>query len=190
MIPAPPTGRVLRLLYATIGWNVLTVVVSLPAAFAAGSVALAGFGLDSGVEVAASLVVVASLRGDPGSHQARYLRLIQLAFVAIAVYLIAQAAFVLLSRDEPEPSPVGIVLLILTVVVMTVLAVLKRRAAAHAGNAVAAAEARVTAIDSADSALVLAALVANAALGWWWADPLGGLILAAYSLWEAFEHRT
>ncbi len=176
-------------MYATVAWNVLTVAVSLPAAVAAGSVALAGFGLDSGVEVAASLVVLAALRGDPAEHQARYLRLIRLAFVAIAVYLVAQAAFVLLRHDEPRPSPVGIVLLVMTVVVMSTLAVLKRRAAKQLGNAVAAAEARVTLIDSADSALVLAALVANAAFGWWWADPLGGVALAAYSLWEAFEHR-
>jgi len=105
--------------YATVAWNVLTVAVSLPAAVAAGSVALAGFGLDSGVEVAASLVVLAALRGDPAEHQARYLRLIRLAFVAIAVYLVAQAAFVLLRHDEPRPSPVGIVLLVMTVVVMS-----------------------------------------------------------------------
>ncbi|MCY7418063.1 MAG: cation transporter [Chloroflexi bacterium] len=183
-----PTSRALRLLYATIAWNVLTVIISLPAAVVAGSVALAGFGLDSAVEVAASIVAVAALRGS-ADHQARYLRLIRLAFVAIAVYLVVQAVYVLARRDEPDPSPVGIVLLILTVIVMTTLAVLKRRAALQAGNAVAVAEARVTLIDSGDAALVLVALVANAALGWWWADPLGGLIIAGYSLWEAWEHR-
>jgi hypothetical protein len=166
----------------------LTVLVSIPAAFAAGSVALMGFGLDSGVEVVASLVAVSALRSPTGGGN-RHVRAIGLAFVAIAVYLVVQATYVLVTRAEPEPSPVGIVLLLLTVLVMTTLAYLKQRVSRQLGNVVVAAEARVTYIESADAVLVLAALVANAALGLWWADPIGGLALAAYSLWEAWEHR-
>ncbi|HUR16180.1 MAG TPA: cation transporter [Candidatus Limnocylindrales bacterium] len=168
----------------------LTVVVSLPAAIVAGSVALAGFGLDSGVEVGAGVVALAALRGNPAANRARHVLLLRLAFVAIAIYLIAQAAYVFLSDDRPEPTAVGIGLLLLTVIVMTLLAIAKRRVSVQLGNAAVAAEARITLIDSADSALVLAALVANAAFGWWWADALGGLALAAYSLWEAFETRS
>lgn len=187
-ITTPPQIRLLRLLYATIAWNVITVVVALPAAIAAGSIALIGFGLDSGVEVVASLITVSALRGAPGTID-RHVRAISVAFVVIGVYLAVQATYSLLTREAPEPSPVGIVLLSLTVVVMTCLAYLKGRASRDLGNAVAIAEARVTLIDSADSALVLAALVANAAFGLWWADPLGGLVLGGYSLWEAWEHR-
>ena len=163
--------------------------VSLPAAFVAGSVALAGFGLDSGVEVAASLVAVSALRHDQLRHQVRNVRLIRAAFVAIAIYLVVQASVVFLTGNEPEASPVGIGLLAVTVVVMTTLAVMKRRVGGELGNATVAAEARVTLIDSVDAALVLVALTANAALGWWLADPIGGLFLAAYSLHEAIEQR-
>ena len=184
-----PAKRALALLYATMAWNVLTVIVSLPAAFAAGSVALGGFGLDSGVEVAASALAISAVRGGSTGSQRRNLALIRVAFVAIAVYLVAQAGYVLLSGDRPDASPVGIGLLLATVVVMTTLAVLKRRVGRELQNAVVTAEAKVTLIDSLDSALVLIALVANAALGLWWADPVGGLILAAYSLHEAAEKR-
>jgi divalent metal cation (Fe/Co/Zn/Cd) transporter len=180
-------GRARKLLYATIGWNTVTVVVSIPAAIAAGSVALAGFGLDSGVEIGASAVALASL--SRGHVNPRDVRLIRLAFVAIAVYLVAQAGYVFVTGAEPEPSPLGVVLLAATVVVMTTLAVLKRRAGGELGNVAVSAEARVTFIDSFDSMLVLAALVANAAFGLWWADPLGGLLLAAYSLHEAMEQK-
>lgn len=177
----------LLLQYATVGWNVLTVIVSLPAAFAAGSVALAGFGLDSAVEVAASLVVIAALWGDPAADRRRHLRLIRVAFVAIGVYLVLQAVYVVLRGEKPEASPIGIALLVVTVVVMTALAILKRRVGAQLGNEVVSAEARVTLVDSADSAVVLVALVANAAFGFWLADPLGGLFVAAYAFHEAYE---
>ncbi|HYK95474.1 MAG TPA: cation transporter [Candidatus Dormibacteraeota bacterium] len=184
-----PEMRARRLLYATIAWNALTVLVSLPAAYVAGSVALGGFGLDSGIEVAASLVAVSALRAGASSRHTRNVRLIRLAFVSIAAYLVVQAGFVLVTRAEPEGSPVGIVLLAATVVVMTTLAILKHRVGRELQNATVSAEARVTLIDSADSALVLLALVLNAAFGLWWADPLGGLFLAAYSLHEAMEQR-
>ena len=103
-----PRDQARALLYATIAWNALTVAISLPAAFAAGSVALGGFGLDSGVEVAASLLALSSLRGKGTGHDRRNVRLIRVAFVAIAVYLVVQAGYVLLTRAEPEPSPLGI----------------------------------------------------------------------------------
>jgi divalent metal cation (Fe/Co/Zn/Cd) transporter len=178
------------LLYATMGWNVLTVIVSLPAAFAAGSVALAGFGLDSGVEVGASFIAIRAVRGDPGLDRGRSVTLVRLAFVAIAVYLVGQAGYVFLSGDRPDASPVGIGLLLATVIVMTTLALLKRRVGRELHNAVVTAEAKVTLIDSFDSALVLLALLANAAFGLWWADPVGGLILAAYSFHEAAENHS
>jgi divalent metal cation (Fe/Co/Zn/Cd) transporter len=178
--------RALRLLYATIEWNVVTVAVALPAALAAGSIALLGFGLDTCVEIGASVVALLAVRGSGGRPW--HARAIAGAFVLIGLYLGAQSILALVTHREPQPSPVGIVLLAITVVVMSSLAYLKARNSRALGNRVASAEARVTLIDSADSALVLAALVANAAFGLWWADPLGGLILAAYSLWEAWEN--
>lgn len=184
---AVPTHRALRLQYATIGWNALTVAVSLPAAAASGSVALTGFGLDSAVEIAASLIVVTALRGDPAANQGRYIRLLRVAFVAIGIYLVAQAGYVIWRGERPQASPVGIVLLALTVVVMTTLAILKRRIGREMGSAVVSTEAKVTLIDSVDSAVVLVALLANATLGLWIADPLGGLFVAAYAFHEALE---
>lgn len=143
--------------------------------------------MDSAVEVAASLVVIVTLRGDPAASRRRHLLLIRLAFVAIGLYLLAQAVYVVLRGERPDASPIGIALLAVTVVVMTTLAILKRRAGARLGNEVVSAEARVTLVDSADSAVVLVALVANAAFGFWLADPIGGLFVAAYAFHEAYE---
>jgi divalent metal cation (Fe/Co/Zn/Cd) transporter len=177
--------RGLRWEYLTLAWNVIGSGVVLTAAVITGSVALTGFGVDSLIEIGASVVVVRQLRQVSSSSEAKALRLIGTAFVALGVYLVAQAAYALASHAEPAQSPVGMAWLAGTVVVMAVLAVGKSRTGAALDNAVLRAEARVTAVDAALAGAVLMGIIADAGLGWWWADPVAGLVIVAYAVSEA-----
>jgi len=180
--------RGLYLEYATLGWNVVGTVVVAAAALTARSVALAGFGLDSLIEIFASVIVVWQLT-DTGAHEGRErrpLRLIGGAFFALALYIAAQTAYMLLARARPAPSAGGIAWLAVTCVAMLLLAQGKRVTGRRLDNAVLTTEARVTLIDAALAAAVLAGLALNAALGWWWADPLAGLVIVYYGLKEGW----
>ncbi len=178
--------RGLMLEYATLSWNVVGTPVLVIAAIAAGSVALAGFGADSLIEIVASAVVVWQLKGEMGSgRERRALRVIAVAFVLLAIYIAAQSAITLASRSHPGHSTLGIVWLAATVLAMFALAAGKRETGKRLGNPVLQTESRVTVIDGALAAAVLAGVVLNAAAGWWWADPLSALVLVFYGLHEA-----
>jgi divalent metal cation (Fe/Co/Zn/Cd) transporter len=187
--PAPAQALVrrgLRLEYATLGWNVIGTVVLAIAAIGAGSVALAGFGVDSLIEIVASVVVVWQLTGEEGSgRERRALRIIAVAFVLLAVYIAVQGVLTLTARAHPGAPTLGIVWLALTVVAMLALAAGKRDTGRRLGNPVLSTESRVTVIDGALAAAVLTGVVLNAAAGWWWADPLAALVILVYGLREA-----
>lgn len=176
--------RGLRLEYATLGWNVAGVGIVIAAAVAAHSVALAGFGLDSLIEIFASMIVVWQLKNINDDRERRALRLIGGAFFALALYVLVQAGYVLLARARPDTSTPGIAWLAATLIAMLLLAASKRQTGALLGNAVLITEAHVTLIDAYLAAAVLVGLVLNALLGWWWADPLAGLIIVYYGLRE------
>lgn len=182
----PLRGR--RLECATLGCNVIRVVVVLAvAALGARSVALAGFGLDSLIEIGASTVVLWQLSGSakPGRREHRAMRLIGVGFVLLVVYLGVQTLVVFCTGGRPSPSPLGIGWTALTFVVMLALAAAKGRTGAELGNPVLTAEGRVTLIDAWLSGSVLLGLVLNAVLGWWWADPVAGLVIVYYGIREA-----
>lgn len=191
--PADPTRaallirRGLRLEYATLSWNIVGSVIVLAAALAARSVALAGFGVDSLIEILASAVVIWQLRGVNQGRERRAIRIIGVAFIALAVYITIQSLYVLVADAKPHPSPIGIAWLALTVVAMLALAAGKDRTGRAMGNALLQTEARVTLIDAALAACVLAGLILNSALGWWWADPLAGFVIVYYGLREGRE---
>lgn len=176
--------RGLGLEYATLSWNVVGCGIVLAAAFAAHSVALAGFGLDSIIEIFASVVVVWQLTGASRARERRALRLIGVAFLLLALYILAQLLVTLLTHARPAPSPLGIGWLAATLIAMLLLAYGKRVTGQALGNPVLATEAHVTLIDALLAAAVLAGLVLNAALGWWWADPLAGLVIVYYGFKE------
>lgn len=179
------TRRGLRLEYATLGWNVVEIGFLVYAAVAARSVALAGFALDSVIEVFASTVVIWQLRGDVDPARERHSeRLIGLAFFALALYLIGQTVVTLALDVRPDSSPLGIAWLAATCVVMFSLAIAKARTGRELGNRVLQAEAKVTVVDGTLAAAVLLGLVLNTALGWWWADIAAGVVVIAYGLRE------
>ena len=176
-------GRLLEV--ATLGWNVVGVGILAVAAVSAGSVALAGFGLDSLVEIAASTVVLWELSGTGEDRQRRALRLIAFAFLALATYLVVQSAVVLVRGYQPHHSLLGIVWTAATAVVMFALADGKRRVGHALDNSVLITEGRVTVIDALLAVAVLIGLLLNAAFGFWWADPTAGLVIVYYAAREA-----
>jgi len=178
-------GRLLET--ATLGWNVVGVVVLAVAAIAARSVALAGFGLDSLIEIGASTVVLWELADVTQERRQRAMRLIGFAFVGLAVYLAIQSTVVLALGFHPRHSPLGIAWTGITAGVMFALAAGKARTGAALENHVLIAEGRITMIDGILATAVLIGLVLNAALGWWWADPLAGYVLLYYAVREARE---
>ncbi len=173
--------------YFTLAWNVAGIVILAIAAIAARSVALAGFGLDSLIEIGASAVVIWELSGTGQERQRRGLRLIGYAFGGLAVYLLVQSTIVLATGFHPGHSQLGIAWTGVTVVVMLVLAGGKARTGRALDNPVLRAEGRVTMIDGILAGAVLLGLSLNAALGWWWADPAAGYVLVYYAGREVRE---
>lgn len=182
--------RGLALEYATLSWNVVGTVVAIAAALASRSVALAGFGLDSLIEIGASIVVVWQLKDTSATHEHRALRLIGIAFIALAIYIAAQAAYTLTAASHPKHSTLGIIWTAATCAVMLALASGKARTGDALGSRVLQTEGRVTLIDAFLAAAVLSGLLLNTALGWWWADPLAGLVIVYYGLREGHEALT
>jgi divalent metal cation (Fe/Co/Zn/Cd) transporter len=171
--------------WVTLGWNLFGVVVLAITAIAARSVALAGFGLDSMIEIGASTVVIWQLSGAGQERQRRALRLIGIAFVALAVYLTVQSTWVLVSGHRAGHSSAGIAWTAATAALMFTLAYGKERTGAALDNPVLRSEGRVTLIDGVLALAVLIGLVLNAAFGWWWADPAAALVLVYYAAVEA-----
>jgi divalent metal cation (Fe/Co/Zn/Cd) transporter len=175
----------LRLEYATLSWNVIGIAVLAATAAAARSVALAGFGLDSLIEIGASAVVIWELSGASEDRQRRALRLIGWAFAVLAAYLLAQSTIVLAVGYHSRHSAAGIAWTALTAAVMFALAAGKARTGRALGNPVLRTEGRVTAIDGVLAAAVLLGLLLNTVLGWWQADPAAGYVLVYYAAREA-----
>ena len=176
-------GRALEVI--TLGWNVAGIVVLAVAALGARSVALAGFGLDSLIEIGASTVVLWELSGTGEDRQRRALRLIGVAFAALAAYLAVQSAVVLAAGYRPGHSILGIAWTAVTAATMFVLAAGKARTGRALGNPVLSMEGRVTLVDGILASAVLAGLALNVGAGLWWADPLAALVIVFYAVREA-----
>lgn len=173
-------------------YNTLEGVVAVTAGLMAGSVALVGFGIDSGVEVSASLAAQWRLRADV-DHERRErveritLRLVGANFLALAAYVMVDSALSLWRRERPDESRVGIVLATVSVVVMPWLVRQKRRVAASLGSRSLHAEANQTLMCTYLSAILLGGLLLNALLGWWWADPVAALMMVPIIANEGIE---
>jgi divalent metal cation (Fe/Co/Zn/Cd) transporter len=176
-------GRLLEA--ATLVWNVVGIVVLAVAAVSARSIALAGFGLDSLIEIGASPVVLWELAGTGDARRRRALRLIGGAFAALATYLLVQSTWSLIAGFRPHHSATGIVWTAITAAVMFALVAGKARTRRALSNPVLLTEGRVTTIDGLLAVAVLIGLVLNAAVGWWWADPVAGYVLVYYAVREA-----
>jgi divalent metal cation (Fe/Co/Zn/Cd) transporter len=179
--------RGLLLEYITLGWNVVGVVIVVIAAYLAHSVALAGFGLDSLIEIFASIVVVWQLTGANMHRERLALRLIGIAFIALVIYIVAQLLYTLLTGTRATPSIGGIIWIAVTLVAMLLLAFGKRVTGQQLKNEVLLTEGRVTMVDAYLAAAVLVGLILNALFGWWWADSLASLVIVYYGVREAIH---
>lgn len=185
--------RALLLAVFTVCWNVVEGVVALTAAALSGSRALAGFGLDSFVESLSAGVLIWRLRveqRDPErveQVERRAVRLIGLAFLALGILVGMEAVRSLVARDRPDPSAIGIALTTVSLVVMPILARAKRRVGVEMGARSVEADSNQTWACFALSAVVAVGLVANAALGWWWADPIAALAVVGFLVREGVE---
>ncbi|MEV6595607.1 cation transporter [Actinoplanes sp. NPDC051346] len=180
--------RSLHLAYATAGYNLLEGVVAVGAGAAASSTALLGFGLDSFVEVSSALVVIWQFRSRvPEARERLALRLIAVSFFPLAAWVTVDAARSLLGAERADTSPVGIAIAATSVVVMPLLVWAKRRTGRELGSATVVADSTQTLLCTYLSVIVLVGLLLNATLGWWWADPVAALVIAAVAVREGVE---
>ena len=177
-----------RLQLWTIAWNLMEVFVTIGLGIAAGSLALIAFGLDSIVEVFASVVAIWYIADHHKSGRSlRALRLVAASFVVLGIYLVVASVYSIATGARAESSPWGIAYLVVTAGVMFGLARVKRVNALASNSAPLRAEASMTFLDGCLATGILTALILNAALGWWWADPAAALLVAAACAREAVE---
>jgi divalent metal cation (Fe/Co/Zn/Cd) transporter len=174
--------RGLWLNYLTLAYNTVEAVVAIAAGLVAGSVALLGFGVDSGIEVTASVAAQWRLRADVDPVRRERVervthRIIGVSFLLLAAYVAVDSVTTLWGREAPEPSTVGLAVLALSVVVMPILARAKRRVARALQSRALEADAAQTSLCAYLSVIALAGVGLNAAFGWWWADPAAALAM-------------
>ncbi len=187
LVPSAYQQRAVRLAWATIVWNLVEAVVAIAAGTAASSIALVGFGLDSTVEVMSAIVIVWQFRGLAEDRERRALKLIAVSFFGLGAYVAVQAIIDLLRGSEPESSSVGIGLAIASLIVMPMLARAKRRNGTAMGSVTVVADSNQTKLCAYLSAILLVGLILNTTVGWWWADPIAALAIAALAANEGRE---
>jgi divalent metal cation (Fe/Co/Zn/Cd) transporter len=176
-----------RLNQFSLTWNVAEGVVAILAGLAAGSVSLVGFGIDSGIEVSAAVIVAWRLHqerrsGCMASYDRTATRLIAVAFVLLAAYVWIDAIGDLAGRARPEASVPGLVLAVLSVILMPWLARAKRALAPALGSQAVSADAQQTSLCALLSAVLIVGVGLNTLFGWWWADPVAALVIGGLAL--------
>ncbi|UMG92238.1 cation transporter [Nocardioides sp. TF02-7] len=178
-----------QLLAATsVAYNVIEAVIAITAGLLAGSVALVGFGLDSVVEVSSGLIILWQFRHHlPESREQQALRLMALSFFALAAYVTFESMRALSGSHDPDDSPVGIGLAAASLAIMPFLSWMQRRTGRELGSGAVVADSTQTLLCTYLSAVLLAGLLLNSTLGWSWADPIAGLVIAAVAVREGVE---
>jgi divalent metal cation (Fe/Co/Zn/Cd) transporter len=185
-------NRGMRLEYVTVGWNVLEGLVAMLSGFAAGSVALIGFGVDSAIESGSGGILLWRLRAEQRGKNVEEVEKIALKMVAVSFFLLAayvtfDATKTLMEKEQPRRSLIGIAISVLSLILMPLLAKAKRRTASQLNSAALHADSRQTSICAYLSAILVGGLLLNATLGWWWADPLAALVMVPIIVQEGRE---
>jgi cation diffusion facilitator family transporter len=179
----------------TVTWNVVEAAVAITAGVIAGSVALVGFGIDSGIEVVAASALLwrfrqAGVDATDEEHTAaerRALYIVSGTFFLLAAYIAFEGVSALASHDEPDTSTAGIVLAIVSLIVMPTLAYAKQQTGRALGSRALEADAIETWVCAYLSLALLAGVGLHAAFGWWWADPVGALAMLPVIVWQGWE---
>ena len=187
--------RALRLEYFTVAWNVVEAAVAITVGVVVGSVALVGFGVDSGIEVISAVALLWRLRtaqpdaSDEEHEHAenRALYAVAATFFLLAAYIGFEAVSALVEGEEPDTSTVGLMLSVLSLAIMPALAYWKGRTGKEMGSRALQADARETWVCSYLSLALLIGVGLYAAFGWSWADPVGALLMLPVIIWQGFE---
>jgi divalent metal cation (Fe/Co/Zn/Cd) transporter len=180
--------RVRLLVAATITYNVVEAVIAITAGTIASSTALIGFGLDSVIEVASATAVAWQFSGaDPEARERTALKVIALSFFALAAYVGVESVRALFGAEVAKHSTVGIVLAAVSLLVMPGLSYAQRRAGRELGSASAVADSKQTLLCTYLSGVLLVGLLLNSLFGWYWADPIVALVIAAVAVKEGRE---
>jgi divalent metal cation (Fe/Co/Zn/Cd) transporter len=166
----------------TVAWNVIEGIVAVASGAISGSIALVGFGIDSFIETSSGGILLWRLHAEHRGHDAervehKALKLVGVSFMLLAAYVTFDSAKSLIQREAPERSVTGIVIAALSLIVMPWLAAHKRRTAGNLGSAAPKADSRQTSLCAYLSVILLAGLLLNALVGWWWADPVAGFCM-------------
>lgn len=179
------TRRIRLLVAATITYNVIEAVVALTEGSRVSSSALIGFGLDSLIEVSSAAAIAWQFAApDPHTREKTALRLVAFSFFALAGYVTVDSALSLAGLQEARHSPIGIALAGASLVIMPALSLAQRRAGQEYGSRSAVADSKQTLLCTYLSAVLLAGLLLNMLLGWWWADPIAALVIAGVAAHE------
>jgi cation diffusion facilitator family transporter len=187
--------RAVLLEWFTVAWNVVEAAVAIGVGLVVGSVALVGFGVDSSVEVISAVVLLWRLyRAGPNASaeeqsgaERKALYLVAATFFLLAAYVLYEAIGALLSEEGPEVWTVALLLSVVSILVMPTLAYLKGRTGREIGSRALLADTVETWVCTYLSVALLAAVGLNAAFGWWWADPVGALVMLPVILWQGWE---
>lgn len=182
------SSRIRFFVAATITYNVIEAVIALAEGTRVSSAALLGFGLDSVIEVSSAAAVAWQFAGrDPQAREKTALRVIAFSFFALAAYVAVDSVRALLGHGEAEHSSIGIALAAVSLAVMPLLSWAQRRAGRELGSLSAVADSKQTLLCTYMSAVLLVGLLVNSLLGWWWADPIAALVIAALAVREGIQ---
>ena len=187
------TRRGLRLAQVTIAYNVVEGAVAITAGLLAGLVSVVGFGVDSGIESVAAVLVALRLsarlrHGEADERKERVaLRAVAVTFFVLAAYVTVEGVRGLLDGEAPDSSPVAVGLLVASIVVMPVLAAMKRRVGRRLQDNLILADAAETRICVLLSISTLAGLLLHALTGAVWLDPVAAFVIAAFAVHEGRE---
>lgn len=173
--------------YITIAWNIFEGIVCVTIGLLSGSIVLVAYGLESGVEVFASSMVVWDLKGRSKKREKLALKLIGGAYFIVSLYIFIDAVGSLLAGKHPDKSIPGIIFIILTVIMMMALGFTKKNIGNKMKSDTVLADAKFTLIDGALAGTVLIGLVLNAVFGWWWADQTMALFLSGVAFREGLK---
>ena len=187
------TRRGLRLAQFTVGYNVIEGIVAVTAGLMAGLVSVVGFGIDSGIESIAAVLVALRLsarlrHGETDEHKEKIaLRLVAVTFFVLAAYVTFEGVRSLIEGEAPESSPVSVIILVLSLIIMPILAAAKKKVGTALGDNLILADAAETKICVLLSVSTLAGLIIFALTGAAWVDPVAGFIIAAFAILEGKE---
>ena len=173
--------------YLTIAWNIFEGIVSVILGILSGSIALIAYGLESGVEVFSSSVVVWDLKGGDKTREKKALKLIGIAYLGVSAYVFISTTQSLLAGHQPQASMLGIIFMFVTALVMLALGLLKRNIGIKMKSLSVLADSKFTLVDAALSTSVLLGLLFNALFGWWWMDQALAFLIAGAAFREGIS---